>query len=295
MSALPGWSPSARPEQGVLGAASRLYRATFTACLPTALTGALLSTAVGLYAVSRVNALGNGLAAALANLLQVSGALPDPSQTFGVLLTRAHALLRSPALWGSYAGAAFVTLLTHAVLIRQQQGAGLGTALRNTARRIPAMVLALLMLGMGVAAGCLLFALSLRRGFGTAMAVALGLLVMATWLWGRLQFWLVAMMTRNLGALSALGDSWQAVEGHWWRASSLMTLPYLAALAVSWAAQLTGAVFGLFLGASSQSGRWAAEVCSLAGAVLALPMLTVAWVTLYAQLQAKKNPATSGV
>jgi hypothetical protein len=159
--------------------------------------------------------------------------------------------------------------------------AALGMALR----RVPAIVLVLVIFAAAAAAAVLV--LQVASAAGLAVLTLLGLVVMllAVWLWGRLQLWLAAMFIENVGATGAIGRSWALVRGHWLRASALTAVPYLLIFVFSSVTDTAaGAAAGLFTGHVSTSSMEAGVLSLLSGA-LTLPMLPAVWLALYYRLR----------
>jgi hypothetical protein len=315
------------PADSLLGAACRLYAASFLRCLPLALLGTLASGAAGAFASAQVAALSGRFGA----LLHVDLSAPDQLITaYGEAVTRAHALLRSPAVWVSYVGAALIVLVFHGALVARQHavaqaragragravagagaGAGAGAALEIAApgmaalgvalRRVPAIVLVLVIFAAAAAAAVLM--LQVASAAGLAVLTLLGLVVtlLAVWLWGRLQLWLTAMFAENVGAAGAIGRSWTLVRGHWVRASALTAVPYLLIFVFSSVTDTAaGAAAGLLTGHAWMSSMPPA-VLSLVSGALTLPMLPAVWLALYYRLRdagdvsADHSGATTGM
>ena len=272
-----------------------MYRASFRSCLPIALVGALLSAVAGGYGAARVRALSAAFEAVFQGAWQGQSGI---DLSLEELTVHAEALLHSPAVWSSYAAAALLTLICHAALIARQRAfvgcepGSMAGALRVTVQRLPALLLTCVVLVFATLGGVLLMSLLTPQGAAVATLTTLLLSVLGVWLWGRLQLWLVAMIRDELGAMAALRQSWQAIEDHWWRASSLMTLPYLLIMAVSWGAQLLAGGIDALLGAGGALRPWVAQLSTLVAATLTLPVLPAVWILLYQQLleDPKKKP-----
>jgi len=275
------------PSYGLVGAASRLYRASFTRCLPLALIGTVLSAAVGAYGSARVSVLSRQFDA----LMNVDASAPDRLITaFGQLLGHAHVLVRSPGVWASYLGAALIVLTFHGALIARQQAVAhaqadsLPGALRCAWRRLPSILLVLAI--FAAAAAVAVWALRIASDAGLAALSLLGLILTgaAFWLWGRLQLWLVALFTEGVGAVGAIRRSWGLVRGHWLRASALTTVPYLIIFALSSIASLADAVAGVLLRGDAGAASMLVAALSLVSGALTVPMLPAVWLALYHQL-----------
>jgi hypothetical protein len=304
------------PADSLLGAACRLYAASFLRCLPLALLGTLASGAAGAFASAQVAALSGRFGA----LLHVDLSAPDQLvAAYGEAVTRAHVLLRSPAVWASYVGAALIVLVFHGAMVARQDavararadadadadagtgtGTGTGTAVGMAAvgtatpsmaalgmalRRVPAIVLVLVIFAAAAAAAVLVLQVASAAGLAVLTLFGLVVMLLAVWLWGRLQLWLPAMFIENVGATGAIGRSWELVRGHWLRASALTTVPYLLIFVFSSVTDTAaGAAAGLFIGHVSTSSMEAGVLSLLSGA-LTLPMLPAVWLALYYRLR----------
>lgn len=285
--------PTAAAAEGLLHTASRLYLASFKSCLALSLVGTLLSAAVGAYATARFSAFSHVLSGAFSAPLNVDlGAADDAVAGLGDLVVRAQALLHSPAVWISFAGSALVVLVFHGALIAQQDAvaqaspAPLSEILAHTSRRLPGILLALVLFAAAAAIAALVLRIAHAAGPVAETLAGMGLTIAAIWLWGRLQLWLAAMFIEQAGAARAIAGSWTIVRGNWWRASALTTVPYIVIFVLSSAGGLVASAAGGVLGAHTAAGSLVAEVLSLAVGVITLPMLPVMWLELYRTLSA---------
>ncbi|MGH8143478.1 MAG: hypothetical protein ACREU2_13295 [Steroidobacteraceae bacterium] len=284
-------SPPA-PTGGLLRAASRLYLSSFRSCVALALIGTLLSAAIGAYASTRLDAFSRAVSGMFSGSLNAGvGTADNAVADFGDMIVRAQALLHSPGIWASMLGSALIVLVFHGALIAQQdavaqaRAAPLGEALSGTLRRLPSVLLALMLFIAAAAIGLLLLRIAHAAGAVADTLIGLGLSIAAVWLWGRLQLWLAAMFIEQTGAAQAISSSWTIVRGNWWRASALTTVPYIVIFALSSAGELAASLAGGALGAHATAGRSAlVEVLSMAIGVITLPMLPVVWLGLYRTL-----------
>jgi hypothetical protein len=289
---LRGPRPHTAAAEGLLHAASRLYLASFKSCWALSLVGTLLSAGVGAYATARFSAFSHALSGAFSAPLNGGlGAADDAVAEFGDLVVRAQALLHSPAVWVSFAGSALIVLTFHGALIAQQDAvarahpAPVGEILAHTSRRLPGMLLALVLFAAAAGVAVLLLRIAYAAGPVADTLVGMGLTVAAIWLWGRLQLWLAAMFIEQPGAARAIAGSWTIVRGNWWRASALTTVPYIVIFVLSSAGGLVASAAGGVLGGHT-AGSLVAEVLTLAVGVITLPMLPAMWVELYRTLRA---------
>ncbi|HTT05139.1 MAG TPA: hypothetical protein VMF64_07605 [Steroidobacteraceae bacterium] len=280
---------------GLLAATVHLYRISFRRCFPVALIGALASALVGAYAALRLHALiVNGralLSSALTGLGDLSGADSGASSLVALasqLQSMVQGLLSSPPIWASYLGASLITLACHGVLIAQQSAMASGEPadgqIGRALRRMPSLLLVavLILIANGVAA---LIANWLQAR--SHYAALLLLMLVAAWLWGRLQLWLAAMFSDDLDAPGALQSSWERVRGHWWFASAATTVPYLVVFGLSALAALVASAFGA---PDSAAQVWIGQICLVCASIIALPILPALWVRLYGALRQHSAP-----
>ncbi len=281
----------------MLAQALRLYRISLLRCLPLALLGALLAAGAGAHATARAHA----VASQISDLM--NAAIADP-ESAPAPLSEAAAALRpswhSPAVWASSVGALLIELIFEGALISRQaplidglqpgESDSSGRWLARTLRCLPSLLLVLVLFAL---AGACALGLLVVSAASTSLAVAVGLvlLVAATWLWGQFQLWLVAMFTRGLSAVGALRASWNLVSGHWWRVSTLISVPYIAIWALSSLGE-TLIVTGSPAGAAPAT--LLGHGVALAISTFTLPVLPAAWLVIYRDLSrgvACGNPA----
>jgi hypothetical protein len=282
----------------MLAQALRLYRISFLRCLPLAVLGALLAALAGAYASAQAHAVA-GQVTALADTAVVApeDALAIVSQIAAAL----RSLWHSPAVWASYGAALLIGLAFHGMLIARQAAIVDETtdAARPRARQLvpahewlsralrclPSLLGAVGLFAVVGVCAALLLAIS-SASVGSALLVGLGLLILGTWLWGRLQLWLVAMFTQQLSTVASLRESWNLVRGEWWRVSTLITVPYIAVGLVSSLAD----VLAIARPASAATGSaLLGQVVIVASSALTLPMLPAAWLAIYRDLSARRN------
>jgi len=200
---------------GVIDDAIKLYRASFRTCLPIALIGSLITGSVSFYVLRTVPALES---------------LRDPAQIWE--------MLKPSPLWTWFLlpGIASMLLLGAIIACQNALAAGTGpmTALQGLAAsfgRLHWLLLAVLLwlAFIGSAIGIALIPIApASRVLGV-----LAWIVLAIYLWGRLQLWMVALFAEDVGTLRALGISWGLIEGHWWRAAMILTVGIIIVAVVS--------------------------------------------------------------
>ncbi|HTP40692.1 MAG TPA: hypothetical protein VMI92_14090 [Steroidobacteraceae bacterium] len=173
---------------GVLDNAIRLFRAVLPRSLPLVI-GAVVAMAL----------LGATLTYRMMNL-----GLP------GIAALRAFYL--SPATWLSYLVILAVTVLVYNAIfviadaVARGAEPSLGAALSVASKRwLPSIALSIVLMVI--------------IGIGLVLLVLPGI-----WLWGALQFSLVALLIERQGVFASLGTSFRLVKGNWWRSVTIMTV-----------------------------------------------------------------------
>ena len=115
------------------------------------------------------------------------------------------------------------------------------------------------------------------------------LLIPGLYWWGRVQLWLVPVLAEGAHAPRAIGRSWELTRGHWWRVSTLVSIP----LTVLWLGSASGAWIGAELGdiaapmlpAPVASAWMLASLIANATRVFTLPYLAAVLVVVYDDLE----------
>jgi len=250
------------PIGSVIDDAIRLYRFSFTRCLPLALIGALLLVALGIHESQRLGSLLTGNAG-------VAGAM--------AALARLRAMEHMPGLWLEYLATMLVWLVIRAALIIRQHTLAtrdtdsVAGALASALRRLPSMVVASILWAVAVLLGTLAFILP------------------GIWLWGRFQLWLAAMFVEDLGAPQALGRSWRLVERHWWRSTTTMGVAIVIILVLSLLGGILAGVGVAIFHASAATALILTTMMNLIINVFTAPMLTAALLAIYHDLKLRRE------
>ncbi len=177
---------------GVLDSAIRLYRCAMRRCWALSL---LYSALIG------------GSAVFWLQLLPKAGApgTTDPKQ--------ALALLTSPVMIGGFLlvmliGAVFYGALVKAVSViaRGEEPLSLGSAVAAGLRRVPGMLLGIVLTSLAIVLGCVL------------------LIIPGVYLFGKFQLWMTAMFMDDASALESLKASWRLTRKRWWRGAAIVTV-----------------------------------------------------------------------
>jgi len=202
------------PIGGVLDDAIKLYRASFGRCFVLALIGAVLFGVIGLYAALKLQGTVAGVAA--------GARAQDP----------AAARLLFGNMIGSFIGIYLVVVLISTLIylglfahindaalgVSRGQGEVLGAALR----KLPGAIIATIIFGVAI-------------GVGTLLLVIPGI-----YLWGKMELWLPSMFVDDVGGIEAIGRSWTATAGNWWRSVVILSV----ALIILVVLELLGGIIG---------------------------------------------------
>jgi hypothetical protein len=204
------------PIGGVLDDAIKLYRASFGRCFMMALIGAILLGAFGVYAALKLQGTAFGVA---------GGRSQDP-----VAAMRLFSNMKG-SFTEIYLGIYLISMLVYmalfahvndvAVGVSRGQLAVLGAALR----KLPGAIVASIIFAVTVTVGLVL------------------LLIPGIYLWGKMELWLPSMFVDDVGGIEAIGRSWAATAGNWWR--SVVTLS--VALIIIFVLELLAGLMGGFV------------------------------------------------
>jgi hypothetical protein len=250
----------------VLDNAIQLYRASFRSCWVLSLIGSIALAASGLYTAA-----------------QMRGVSLAGGGTQGV-----QNALRALAAYGS-AGALkadivvfLLTLITYSALLAQMHHVAQGAAeqspveaLSVALRRLPGAILAAIVWTLAVGLGLLLF------------------LIPGIYLWGKLQFWIVAVFADDVGAIESLGRSWNATSGNWWRSTTILSVALIIVLVLDLLADLLVGLFAgfQFFARSADFGGilFTTQMVRAVSQVFVLPMLPAALLAIYYDLRLRRE------
>ncbi len=200
---------------GVLDDSIRLYRASARQWwLPSLLAAALpLLTALALFAAT-----GQFSSAGM-----LTGAA-TPQQ--------ALQLMRSPAVWGTYLALVLFSIYFYcvigsiAVAVHRGESPTFRESLAVGLRTFPASFVAtiLFLLAIGAAFVAVIIPGTMIGMMLSPLMRIVGVLVLLAlpiFLWGRLQYWSVAIQAEGDSGTAALGQSWSLSRGHWWRGTTI--------------------------------------------------------------------------
>ncbi len=188
---------------GVLDNAIRLYRLAIRRCWTLSLVYSVL---IGGFTLFLMLLMPQPAAAGRADPRQALAVLTSPAMIGGFLLIMVVGLVFYGAL-----------VKAETVLARGQEPLSLGAALAAGLRRVPGMLLCVLLSMLAIMVGLV------------------ALIIPGVYLFGKLQLWIVAMFMDDASALESLKTSWRLTRKRWWRGTIIMTvaliLLYVFALA----------------------------------------------------------------
>ena len=281
---------------GVLDNWIQLFRASFSRCWALALIAVAASAVMQFF---------------------ITPPLPVPGQNLLQAVQQIFAMMRVASLLMIVSW--LITLIVNGALLTQQVAVmrgetppSLSAALGAGIRRLPQMLLAIVLMALIVAAVCL----PMGVGVGVIIAlrhaghdpaaltfivvvVGLALAVFLIYLVVRLEFWLPALFMEDCGGAAALGYSWRLVKGHWWRVTmiSFVALIIIAILnmALTWIAGSVVALAGIHamdaLANPAQFIHRMRIVGALAalGNVVIIPLLTAVALAIYHDLKLRRE------
>jgi hypothetical protein len=260
-----------RPIGGVIDDAIKLYRASFRTCLPIALIGSVITGSVSYYVISSFPALES---------------LRDPAQIWE--------MLKPSPLWTWFLLPGIASLLLLGAIIACQNalaaGAGPMTVLQaigTALRRLHWLLLAVLLWVVFIcsAVGIALIPISpASRVLGV-----LAWIVLAIYLWGRLQLWMVALYAEDVGTVRALGISWRLIEGHWWRAAMILTVGIVIVLVISLVFGFLGGLIFIVHSVDPMSLIMDNQVVTAVERVFVTPMIPAVLVAMYYDFKLRRE------
>lgn len=275
---------------GVLDNWIRLFRTSFADCWALALVAAAAGALVQVMFTPTLPTPG---LRPLQAWIQLSSGLRGPGIFLADILLVAISLLVYSAL-----------LTQQAAIIRGEEPFSFGTALTKGLRRLPqlilgGLVLIVIFLAMlvpaGIGAAVLIPFRRLPMAIALAVVLGLGIVILFIYVSLRLQIWMAAMFSENLGGPSALGRSWELVKGNWWR---VMGIAFVSGVVIWIISMAIGAGMGIVVGIMGIHGTSAdamlrrIQVIGAAGEVarlLTMPLLTAVWFAIYQDLRLRRE------
>lgn len=281
---------------GVLDNWIQLFRASFSRCWAPALIAVAGSAVMQFF---------------------ITPPMPVPGQDLLQALQQIFAMMRIASLLMIVSW--LITLIVNGALLTQQVAVmrgesppSLSAALGAGVRRLPQMLLAVVLMALIVAAVCL----PMGVGVGVIIAlrhaghdpaaltfivvvVGLALAVFLIYLVVRLEFWLPALFMEDCGGAAALGYSWRLVKGHWWRVTmiSFVAVIIMAILnmAFTWIAGILVSLAGIHAMNAFTNPVQFIHRMHIVGAIAAfgnvviIPLLTAVALAIYHDLKLRRE------
>jgi len=276
---------------GVLDNWIRLFRSSFASCWALALIVAAVGSLLEFMIVPRVPQFHPG------------GSLPQ-------FYAQYWAAVGGPSIVPTYIAFWLLTLTVYgalltqqAALVRGEEPFSFGTALSKSVRRLPQMLLGSILVILIVAAFCAPVGIALFVASRHAAALdillaslaSIAAVILFLYVSVRLQFWMAAMFSENLGGAASLGRSWRLAKGHWWRVTGIV---FVAGI-VMWVLTMTiGVLVGFVVGVMAFHGVTpdvAVRRMELIGALgqvahlLTMPLLAAVWLAIYQDLRLRRE------
>jgi hypothetical protein len=260
------YKPPAKPEPigVVLDDAVELYRHSFRACWPIALMGTVFMTALRMRSDASIPDITYSGQGARQFLIELGQALQHMnSSSSASILNSLSVLLVELLIYGAlFAQMHNVAIHGRALSVRD--------ALLLGVRRLPGMVMAALIWTVAV---------------GIGMVV---LLVPGLFLWGKLEFWVVAAFVDDVGSIGGLGRSWELTRGNWWRSVTALSIAIIVVIVLAAGADL---LVGLMLPFTRDLTTLLLATQAVQGiaAVFVLPMLPAAALAIYYDMKLRRE------
>lgn len=188
-------------------------------------------------------------------------------------------------------------------VIRGDPPSSFGNVLADSVRRLPGLMLTLLLLGFLFIAtagvmllGIVLFGTAAKISLATPLrhdafataSVALGALLLAlfAYLWVRLGLSFAAIFAQDYGSLAALGRSWTLVRNHWWRVATITAVSMIIILIFALTAgSITHFLVNHFVLTGNALRDRIAVIVDSTENVVVMPLATAAVLTVYYDLK----------
>jgi hypothetical protein len=256
---------------GVIDDAIKLYRASFRTCWPIALLSSLVTATVSVFVLSSFPALTT---------------VRDP-----VLMWQ---MFKPSALWGwlLLPGLASLVLIGAVIAAQNALAAGkapmtVGSALASAFGRLHWLLLTTLvwLIFMSSVVGIALVPVDpAERVLGV-----LAWVVLAIYLWGRLQLWMVAVFAADADTFRAMAISWRLIEGHWWRAGLILTVAILIIVVISLLFASVGNVVIVLIRVDPMSLLMGNQLISAVERVFVTPMIPAVLVVMYYDFKLRRE------
>lgn len=254
---------------GVIDDAIKLFTASFRRCFVLSLIGALLLGLSGVYVAVKMSTLGLGVG---------GGRSQDPANAMRVLS------VMFSSLFGLYLVISLISLLVYLGLFAHINDVATDAAPRGqlevlgaALRKVPGSVV-----------GAIIFSGAIFIGFVL-------LVIPGIYLYGKLELWMASMFADDVGGIEALGRSWSATTGNWWRSVTSISVALIIIFVLE---LLVGGISGLVVGIMGFTHSVDPIGITIAGTIIRsviyiaiLPMLPAAMVAVYNDLKLRRGGA----
>jgi len=207
-------------------------------------------------------------------------------------IAQVQVLVWSSFFWKLLTAVCAVSAWLASAMVADLYAAGTGgaspvaTGLIQATRAFPGVLVASTIFLVVTSIGSMLFMVPYGSLLGTLSIVP------STYLWGMWQLWLVVLVVERCGPLSALRRSWQLVEGHWWRITTLITVMVVIAIIPALVFDAVTSGMLMMLGLDNLHAPAFMTVAGILLYMLLLPLVPAALVVAY--LDRQRAPVVYG-
>jgi hypothetical protein len=264
--------PSApRDIGGVIDDAIKLYRASFRTCWLIALIGSVLSAATLVFFISRFPAIMS---------------VRDPAQLWQ--------MLRPTPVWLWFLVPSLASLVLLGAIIACQSALAAGRAPMNVGQAIVTgfsrlhRQLLTILLWLLYFVAIIVLMLAPLPGFLKVLTF-LAWFIFAIYLWGKLQLWIVAVYADDAATLQAMGISWDFIQGHWWRAVTILTVGIIIVIVITMIFSFVAGLVLLMFRLEPMSLLIGNQILSAAERVFVTSMIPALLVAMYYDLKLRRE------
>jgi MFS family permease len=188
-------------------------------------------------------------------------------------------------------------------ITREDPSGTLGRALAKSVRRLPGLILGLILYVLAFIGGTVLLAVvgviiaaivpgflaTMRGHFWAGLLIAIPLLVVALLLSVRLQLWTVALFAEDTSALGALVSSWRLTRGHWWRAGTILTVAVIMIIVLVLCFSVAGGAVAAFSRFDTVGRTALVYLFSLAASTIYYPLGAAIWLAMYHDFKLRRE------
>lgn len=275
---------------GVIDDAIRLYRYSFSRCWILAF---LPAVALGAWQVMMVPYVpGYGFSYSPAAQMAFAKQHPLPGMTIVYVMIVSLIAL-------SFQGA---VAARQAALARGDDSFTLGRAFATAFTRLPTFILSVILLYLAIIGvmigamivvalpvGLLLGALHLMVRAVASAGLLLLIMVAMLALMGRLQLFMAAIYIDRDGPLASLKESWRLTQGHWWRATAILTTAMIMMMVLYLAVMLLGYLGGYLTHNGPVQRVLVAPLLVIVTYTVIYPLAAAIWVAMYNDFKLRRG------